>query len=1276
MSTYNIGMNTLRNFVSRFGELWQKYKPLDAIRSVTTQQIPNLMSQVNPYQKIITTMKKGYDKLKKMVVKDNIVHENQNNNDQTSSTSNKYEPHQPAEQFKNIAYTYKIREKLANRFTELKLEEQLVLFMGEYSSKVNSDMYNILNMELDKLNAVKYTTVAKVIFYKKEADIYIESHMWSFKVENATLITNRSEIQPSIEEHFEELQNKIDAFIRNGSGWIIQSIDQVDIHIAKYTPLTGSSYLALPNFIESKKACINVKNEDNRCFAYAVTSAIYPVKKNPQRPTPYNERISELNMEGIVYPVEIDSIHKFEKQNPPYGINVFIVEENEKKDKITPILICKDKSKTIINLLLITEGEKKHYVWIKNFSRLMSTKVSKDGHELYWCYNCLSHFTTQEILQNHQESGCYDNPCAKIVLPVPNSDDAFIEYKESMMKKQLKVPFIIYADFEALTKEIDSKNKYQEHIGCSHGYQILSVYEEFSKEYKAFRGEGAINKCIESLLKEESYIVQILNRNKPMIITAEQEKEFKNATHCHICNKELKNDRVRDHDHINGKYRGAAHSKCNINYNYKNVKIPVVFHNLRGYDSHLIMQEIGKYAKEISVIPNTTEKYISFTIKQLVFIDSLQFLGESLEKLVECLLGVNDDHPKSYFIEKNIHLFSNLLKGFKHCTREQVKLLVQKGVYPYDYMNCWEKFEETKLPPIEEFYSQLNGQNIEQEDYERAKRVFNEFKCKDLGDYHDLYLKTDVLLLADVFENYRNVNLRDYKLDPAHFYTAPGLSWCAMLKHTGKRIELFNNTQIDMLNIFEQNKRGGVCMISKRYAEANNKYMKNYDEKKPSTYIIYLDANNLYGWGMSQYLPIGNFANEDVNTFNEDRIMKWADDAKRGLYIVFDVDYPDELHDSHNCYPCAPENIKGEYSPFLKDLMTEHKIKEDKSLKLIPNLYNKTKYGAHYRLLKFYLSHGLVLKKIHTVISFDQEPWLESYIDLNSRKRAQAKTDFEKNSPKLMNCSIYGKTCENIRNRRDIKLCTTAKKAQRLFNKPKYKDHTIFKSDELIAVEMAKTKIKYDKPVYLGTCILDLSKLLMYEFHYDFIKPLYGEKVELLFTDTDSLCYEIQTEDIYEDMLKHKDMFDFSDYPKNHKCYDETNKKVIGKFKDEAKGKIITEFIGLRPKLYSYTIEGDKDELKKLKLKQENKKGKGIKETVIKNKLTHENYRKALFGEEKSELIQNVSFNIIKSKNHVMNSVKVDKIGLSCMDPKRWVWDNNKNTYAIGHYKTRINNVA
>ena len=823
-----------------------------------------------------------------------------------------------------------------------------------------------------------------------------------------------------------------------------------------------------------------------------------------------------------------------------------------------------------------------------------------------------------------------------------------------------------------LTTEINDGDRYQEHVGCSYGYKVVSEYKEYEMEYKSYRGQNAINKFLESLIKEEKYIRKILEKNAEMILTRDDKRNFKRAVECHICKKKLRKDKVRDHDHITGKYRGAAHSNCNLNYNYKNVKIPVVFHNLRGYDGHLIMQEIGKYAKKLSVIPNTSEKYISFTMDNFVFIDSLLFLTESLDELVECLKKSND-----------IKLFPNLVNGFKDCSQGQIESLMKKGVYPYDYMNDWRKFEDKVLPPMSEFRSKLNNCDIDKNDYNRAKIVFDIFKCKNMGDYHDLYLKTDVLLLADVFENFRNTCMKNYELDPAHFHTLPALSWCAMLKKTGVRIPLFDNTQLEMLNLFEKHKRGGICMISKRHAVANNPHMKNYDSKQPTKYIIDLDANNLYGWAMSQLLPIDDFQveitdpNETISQL-KDHIMNLDDFGERGYMFVVDLKYPNELHDKHNDYPLAPERMKGEYSPLMKGLAEQHNCKEDESEKLIPNLYDKKNYGVHYRLLKYYLKQGMILEKVHYIISFKQSAWLKPYIDFNTQMRAAAKTEFEVGFFKKFINVIYGKSCENIRDRKDIKLCTTADQAQKLFNKPKYKDHIIFKNDELIAVELAKTKIKYDKPVYLGTCILDLSKLLMYEFHYDFIKPQYEDKCELLFTDTDSLCYEIETADIYEDMLKNKDKFDLSEYPKDHKCYDKTNKKVYGKFKDTTKGAVIVEFVGNRPKLYSFVIEGEDEKLKKLKLERENKRAKGVKKNVIKNELKHENFKNALFGLAKNDQIQNVSFNIIKSANHKLYSVKVEKIGISCLDIKKHILDDNVHTLAHGHYKIKdlkINNI-
>ena len=223
---------------------------------------------------------------------------------------------------------------------------------------------------------------------------------------------------------------------------------------------------------------------------------------------------------------------------------------------------------------------------------------------------------------------------------------------------------------------------------------------------------------------------------------------------------------------------------------------------------------------------------------EIRFIDSFKFLQTSLANLVSNL------QPDDFY---------NTKREFK----KNVDLLTRKGVYPYDYVSSLEKLSETQLPPKEEFYSKLNDEDITEDDYQHASNVWDTFKCKSLRDYHDLYLKTDVLLLADVFENFRKTCLKHYKLDPAHYYTSPGLAWDACLKETGQELQLLND--YDMLMMIEKGIRGGITHISKRYAEANNKYMKSYNPDEESTFIQYLDANNLYGWAMSQSLPTHGF---------------------------------------------------------------------------------------------------------------------------------------------------------------------------------------------------------------------------------------------------------------------------------------------------------------------------------------------------------------------------------------------------------------------------------
>ena len=398
-----------------------------------------------------------------------------------------------------------------------------------------------------------------------------------------------------------------------------------------------------------------------------------------------------------------------------------------------------------------------------------------------------------------------------------------------------------------------------------------------------------------------------------------------------------------------------------------------------------------------------------------------------------------------------------------------------------------------------------------------------------------------------MFENFRNMCIKEYELDPAHFLSLPGLAWQACLKKTNIELELL--TDYDMLLMVEEGLRGGICYSIHRYAKANNKYMKNYNNNEESSYIQYLDVNNLYGWAMSKKLPTNGFKWLDSDKINEDIIKNYDENNDKGYILEVDVKYLKRLHGLHSDLT------------FLSERMKVNKCK-----KLVCNLFNKKKYVAHINSLKQALNHGLRLKKIHRVIKFNQEAWLKPYIDMNTELRKAAKNEFEKDLFKWMNNSVFGKTMENIRKHRDIKLVTTDKKRSKLVSEPNY--HTInLISKNLSIIEMKKTKVNMNKPIYLGLSILEISKTLMYEFWYDYMKPKYNDNVKLCYMDTASFIINIKTNDFYEDIASDvENRLDTSNYEVKRPLPTGKNKKIIGLMKDELGRNIITEFVTLRLK--------------------------------------------------------------------------------------------------------------
>ena len=1132
------------------------------------------------------------------------------------------------------------RSVVEYRFTPTKkFRHDIELFLSKSASKIIKTLKDLIRQRVSlKFQISVNVKLAKLIF-PEGGMVYIEP--WFPSSTAYALTRNVKRLKTLVDKAIREIIGFYDGFIERGSGWVLIRVLFLSLKVTKAAAFSGGcGNVSLPKCIQKKRACVTMGGEDNKCFIYAILAGMFPKKNNAGRRSYYRQYIDKLNLRNIKFPVKTRDVNRFERQNN-VSVNVFAF-----GTELYPYYVTEYRDKQYhVNLLL----HKNHYFLIKNLSAFMFGIIRK--HKSYICNFCLCTFSTAERLNLHSKACTSRGQTFK--LPEPGTKLKFRNFA-----KQISSPFILYADLETLNLQETASTQPKTlskrlHQPVSFGLLRVCVNRKFTaKKPIIYRGADCIKKFYKCLRDQERYICRILcTHNEAMKWDNEAKTKFAQEHSCYVCHKRIdKNYLYRDHCHITGRYRGAICNACNLTYaSISNVKIPVVFHNGINYDMHFLIRELNQVClKHVRVIPRNSEKYLTLQIGDFSFIDSYQFLGASLAELVRVLLDKG---------EHAFHLINEYFPLYK-----QRRLMLRKGTLCYGYLDSLDKFKDECLPEKDMFFNDLSREQISDEDYAHAKTVWSQFQCKTLGDYHDIYLKSDVLLLGDIFENFRSLCMDIYGLDPSKYLSAPQLGWDACLKMTGVKLDMV--CDMECYEFIEKSIRGGVSMVSKRFARANNAYESHYDPRKPNTFLYYIDCNSLYGFAMCERLPIGGFnwlTDREINNFNVNDI---PDNSDLGYLLEVDLGYPPALHDKHACYPLAPEKMSVHpdlLSPMARDICQQHKLKPvTNSMKLIPNLYNKTKYIVHYKNLKLYLKLGLELLHIHRILEFRQEAWMKPYIDLNTTMRQRATNEFESQLFKILNNSCFGKSIEGVRGRTKVKFVNNPDTLRKLASKPTFHSSKIF-NDNLVGVQTHYANVYMDKPIYVGTCILEISKHKMFDFHYNVIQPKFGPRVKLLYTDTDSFMYEIETEDLYRELYDLRNYFDFSNYPKAHFLYDDCNRKVAGYFKDETAGVPIVEFCGLKAKMYSFLVFSQESTKEKSV-----QKAKGVVKATLRQ-IKHDDYIDCLMKCARLEH----DFHSIMSKNHQLYTLHRKKVSLSAFDDKRYLLADNIHSLPYGHYLIR-----
>ena len=868
-------------------------------------------------------------------------------------------------------------------------------------AKVAGDLAEFRTLKMRTTALVEYvkTEVTKDEFVDTTQDFWLHpGSKADIKVSSAAEVAAALSRMPEI---FEE--SSANARL-NGSGFTIGKMLEVRVLTIQLPVRKVGSYIpTTPEFKRSRASIVNFDKDDDQCFRRSVVAGISFDRVHAgnlngaqiSRWNQYSKYEDEVTFAGITYPAPMEYIDTFEEAN---DISITILQYDCDEKQLFFPRQTKLRCKTHLNLLLLEKGDKLHFTYVHDISALMSKHFSKHDGRVDVCRHC-GYYTAAGRIDKHICSDVTNGPLEVL----PDEEHKSLQFGRNW-RNQFRKGYVMYGDFECTLIPMGDRT---EHKPNSFGLYALNNKKGYS--YDEYVGEDAAERFMDCV-KETAFNLYLIKAQKePMAMSPEEEKAHEAAKECYMCNEGFGGSKTRckvpDHDHETGKYRGAAHALCNLHRHDSHFNVDVLMHNFKGYDNHLMMSKgdparfaSGQTDGIFSCIPDTIEKYKAvfwkpeYQVRQgftrrpsirIAFKDSQPFFGpgKSLETLVHDRKTSGLPFP---------HFDAELKKRGWLQHRE---LLLQKGVYPYSFVEDISLLDVKELPSREQFHDKLRGKDLSEADYAHACEVWRALGCQTFRDYHLFYLKSDNLLLADVFEGFRDMFLKAFSLDPSHYVGLPAAVWDACMKMTGVSLELITDTE--MFAFVESAKRGGISMISNRYGKANNKHMgAKYDPAVDTSFIQYNDATSLYPTVMRGPLPVGKFTWDKLGM---EKILTWTADCDWGAFVELDTEYPTELHDLHNDYPiqevkmCATDDQVGP--------STRRQRKEgvkDNIPKLIPNLYAKKGIVCHIERAKFWIEQGIRITRIGRAVVFEQKPFMRKYVDFCAAQRGAATNKAEK----------------------------------------------------------------------------------------------------------------------------------------------------------------------------------------------------------------------------------------------------------------------------------------